>query len=631
MRTLIDFGPEWRLAFLATNGDHRSMNILVLNCGSSSVKIDLFDDQSGSHLRSADVERIGKSACLATLEMAGQIQTMALPDADHALAIEVVLPELLREVTVQAVGHRVVHGGRLFVAPTRIDTEVVAALRSLIPLAPLHNPANIAGIEVALRLLPEAEHVAVFDTAFHSTLPKRAFLYALPPALVEKHGIRRYGFHGPSHCWVARQAADYLGTDIRELRVITCHLGNGASVCAVEYGRSVETSMGMTPLEGLVMGTRAGDVDAGILINLMRSEGLTADDVDRLLNKQSGLAGLTGTRDMRDIEQLANDGDAAARLGIGIFAHRVRKYIGAYAAVMGGLEAIVFTAGIGENSALIRHRVAQRFGFLGARINEDANRDVKLNDDNPVADISDANSRVRLLVVRTDEARAISREAAKLAQQRDRVQREPAIPVAVSARHIHLTDAAVETLFGAGHKLTPAKMLSQPGQFACEEELTIVGPKRSIEGVRVLGPTRSKCQVEISRTDEFFLGVDAPVRNSGDVENSPGVTLIGSAGQLTLPQGLICARRHIHMTPVDAEVFGVQNGDVVSVAFDSDGRDLIFGDVSIRVSPKYKLEMHIDTDEANAAELPPLTTGDLVDTGNTVHLVERNVRWDPSQ
>ena len=287
---------------------------------------------------------------------------------------------------------------------------------------------------------------------------------------------------------MARQAADYLGTDIRELRLITCHLGNGASVCAVEYGRSVETSMGMTPLEGLVMGTRAGDVDAGILINLMRSEGLTADDVDRLLNKQSGLAGLTGTRDMRDIEQLANDGDAAARLGIGVFAHRVRKYIGAYAAVMGGLEAIVFTAGIGENSALIRHRVAQRFGFLGARINEDANRDVKLNDDNPVADISDGNSRVRLLVVRTDEARAISREAAKLAQQRDRVQREPAIPVAVSARHIHLTDAAVEALFGAGHKLTPAKMLSQPGQFACEEELTIVGPKRSIEGVRVLGP-----------------------------------------------------------------------------------------------------------------------------------------------
>ena len=430
---------------------------------------------------------------------------------------------------------------------------------------------------------------------------------------------------------MAGQAAAYLDTDIRELRVVTCHLGNGASVCAVEYGRSVETSMGMTPLEGLVMGTRAGDVDAGVLINLMRSEQLTVDEVDRLLNKESGLAGLAGTRDMRDIEERANAGDADARLAIGVFAHRVRKYIGAYAAVMGGLEAIVFTAGIGQNSALIRHRVAQRLGFLGARIDEDANRDVQLDDNNPVADISEANSRVRLLVVQTDEARAIAKETANIAHQRDRVQQALAIPVAVSARHIHLTDDAVEVLFGQGHKLTPAKSLSQPGQFACQEELTIVGPKRSLEGVRVLGPTRSKCQVEISRTDEFHLGVDAPVRNSGDIENSPGVTLLGPVGQLTLREGLICARRHIHMTPDDADAFGVENGDVVSVSFDTDGRDLVFGDVLIRVSPKYKLEMHIDTDEANAAELPPLTVGELVDTGETVHLVDRNTEWEPEK
>ena len=617
------------LALSAATRDHSSMNILVLNCGSSSIKFDLFDDDSGSRLRTAEVERIGRPECSAALESLGSREAIPLASADHVQAIEFVLPRLLSDVEVHAVGHRVVHGGTLFLEPTRIDSQVVDTLRSLVPLAPLHNPANIAGIEVSLELLSNATHVAVFDTAFHATLPKRAYHYALPRQLVERHGLRRYGFHGPSHRWVSAKAAAYLATDIQQLRLVTCHLGNGASVCAVEYGRSVETSMGMTPLEGLVMGTRAGDVDAGVLVNLIRSEGLTADDVDRMLNKSSGLAGITGTRDMRDIEIRANGGDEQARLGIGVFCHRVRKYIGAYAAVMGGLDAIVFTAGIGENSALIRHRVAQRLGFLGARINEDANRDVQLDEETPIADISEVNSRVRLLVIRTDEARAIARQTAHLAHQRDWVEREPGIPVAVSARHIHLTDAAVEALFGKGHSLTAAKPLSQPGQFACEEELTIVGPKRSIEGVRVLGPTRNKCQVEISRTDEFHLGVDAPIRNSGEIENSPGVTLIGPAGQLTLPEGLICARRHIHMTPSDAARFGVRDGDVVSVAFDTDGRDLVFGDVLIRVSPNYKLEMHIDTDEANAAELAKMTIGDLVNTGEAVHLVNRNTKWDP--
>ena len=608
------------------------MNILVINCGSSSVKIDLFEEVSGKRLRTARVERIGKAECMATLNVTGEDDSLSLAAADHAQAMDAVLPTLLEGVTVSAVGHRVVHGGQLFQAPTRVDAAMIDQLETLVPLAPLHNPANIAGIRAAIELLPKAMHVAVFDTAFHATLPKRALNYALPRELVDKYDVRRYGFHGPSHHWVASQAAAFLDTDIRDLRLVTCHLGNGASMCAVEYGRSVETSMGMTPLEGLVMGTRVGDVDAGVIINMMRDEQLSATEVNRLLNKESGLAGLTGTRgDMRDIEERANSGDADARLAIGVFAHRVRKYIGAYAAVMGGLEAIVFTAGIGENSALIRHRVAQRFGFLGARIDEDANRDVRLDEQTPVADISEANSRVRLLVVRTDEARAIARKTAHLARERDQVQRELSIPVAVSARHVHLTQQAVETLFGQGHELTPAKPLSQPGQFASEEELTIVGPKRRLEGVRVLGPTRSICQVEISRTDEFHLGVDAPVRNSGDIKNSPGITLIGPAGQLTLDEGLICARRHIHMTPADAESFGVQNGDVVAVAFDTDGRDLVFGDVLIRVSPKYKLEMHIDTDEANAAELPPLTVGELVDTGKTVHLVNRNTQWEPER
>jgi acetate kinase len=411
--------------------------------------------------------------------------------------------------------------------------------------------------------------------------------------------------------------------ELAQLRIITCHLGNGASVCAVEYGRSVETSMGMTPVEGLVMGTRCGDLDPGILIELIRSEGLNADDLDNLLNRQSGLAGLSGVgRDMRDIETGAAEGDDNCRMAIAVFTHRLRKYIGAYAAIMGGVDAIVFTAGIGENSATIRHRAAGRLSFLGAHLDEERNRKARVSRQAPVAEISAAHSRVRLLAVATDEAHSIAASTAQLLNQTG-LESELSIPVAISARHIHLTQEAVETLFGKGHTLTPYKPLSQPGQFASEERLTVVGPRSQIEKVRVLGPVRRKCQVEVSRTDEFKLGIDAPVRNSGDVDNSPGVTLIGPAGQLDLTQGLICARRHIHMTPEDAQRFGVNDRDVVEVAIDSAGRDLIFGDVLIRVKSSYALEMHIDTDEANAAEVRPGQQGVLAATASTALLRRR--------
>ena len=599
------------------------MNVLVLNCGSSSIKADVIVPQTGRRIRRAEAQRVGTALCTWSVDD-GEVSTIG--GADHARVIEKMLPVLLDGLAVEAVGHRVVHGGAEFTAPVRIDDAVVSILESLILLAPLHNSANVAGIVAARTALPKADHVAVFDTAFHATLPRRAKHYALPNAMVNKHGIRRYGFHGPSHAWVAQHAAAHLGDDIRDLRIVTCHLGNGASLCAVEYGRSVETSMGMTPLEGLVMGTRAGDIDAGIVLELMRKENLSVEDLDRLLNKESGLAGLTDSAgDMRDIEERAADGDDKARLAIAVFTHRIRKYIGAYAAAMGGVDAIVFTGGIGENSALVRHRVAQRLDFLGARIDEDKNRDASVSLENPVAEISFPSSRVRLFAIATDEARAIAADTVKLASQEDRVEDTLHISIAVSARHIHLTEEAIETLFGEDYELTPDKPLSQPGQYAAKERLTIVGPKRSIERVRVLGPARSKCQVEVSRTDEFHLGVDAPVRNSGDVENSPGVTLQGPKGKLTIKEGLICARRHIHMTPKDADDFGVKHGDVVSVAINSEGRDLTFGDVLIRVSRKYKLEMHLDTDEANAAELTPGTEGALVATAGSATLVRRQV------
>lgn len=605
------------------------MHVLVLNCGSSSIKAAVVDPVSGARAARLTVERVGQSGCTARYDddAAGPCDAK-----DHESALSATIPALVSRAAgakVTAVGHRVVHGGERFSQPVRIDAEVERAIADLAPLAPLHNPPNLAGVVAARRALPDVPHVAVFDTAFHATLPNRAKTYALDTALAAKHGVRRYGFHGTSHAFVAARAADFLGAKLRDLRLVTCHLGNGASTCAVEFGRSVETSMGMTPLEGLVMGTRSGDVDAGALLQIARAEKLDVDALDALLNKKSGLSGLSGVGgDLRDIEERAAAGDDRCRLAIHVFAHRVRKYIGAYAAVMGGVDAIVFTAGIGENSATVRQHVGRNLGFLGADLDDDLNRDARVDGARPVVRISTDRSRAHLLVVKTDEEHAIAQAAASIAAGRDRVKAEPtggprAIPVAISARHIHLTTESVALLFGAGHSLTRRSDLSQPGQFACEETLTVKGPKRSIEGVRVLGPVRRADQVEISRTDEFFLGLDAPVRDSGDTKGTPGITLVGPAGSLTIPEGVICARRHIHMAPADAEAYGVADGDVVDVALDTDGRDLVFGDVLIRVSPKFKLEMHVDTDEANAAELKPGAEGMLETTQGKARLLRK--------
>jgi acetate kinase len=615
------------------------MPVLVVNCGSTSLKGVIVDPTTGRRLAELKAERLGSDDATVRINR-GPSQSSA---PTHAAAIAASLPRLLERLpdgaVIESVGHRIVHGGLRFTAPTVIDDPTLVAIERLSPLAPLHTPANVAGIRAARELLPDVPHIAVFDTAFHRTMPARAETYALPQDLAGRNNLIRFGFHGTSHHFVARRAAEFLGRDLRELRLITCHLGGGCSLCAVENGRSVETSMGMTPLEGLVMGTRSGDLDPGAIIQLMRSEGMDADELDLLLNHRSGLSGLSGIgSDMRDIEREAEAGNEDCRLALQVFCHRIRKCIGAYAAVMGGVDAIVFTAGIGQNSAVVRHRVAQRLDFLGASLDESRNRVAKVDSENPVASIATVESRVSILVVATDEAWEIARqcEAIVRAGGTDGVaspddssglgaaedvtpafdspsEIDHTIPVAISARHVHLTQETVELLFGAGHQLRPLKSLSQPGQFAAQEEVTLVGPKRSIESVRVLGPTRQKDQVEISRTDEFYLGIDAPIRASGDVENSPGITLIGTDGRsVTLQQGVICAWRHIHMTPEDAAFFGVADRDVVEVEVGMAGlRSLTFGDVLIRVKPSYRLEMHIDTDEGNAAELNRHDVGEL--------------------
>ena len=499
------------------------MNILTLNAGSSSLKAALLNATTGEASLEMSADRLLDRPILnfsdgTTVELEGRG-----PERAMAVCLEA-LSDKLKDERIEGVAHRVVHGGEAFDRTVRITEDVEATIERLAPLAPLHNPVNLKGIRVAKQIFAGVDHFAVFDTAFHQSLPTRAKTYALPKDLTDKYGIRRYGFHGTSHKYVAATAATFLGAEPSDLRIISCHLGNGCSVAAIEFGRSVETSMGMTPLEGLVMGTRSGDIDPGILSYLEREAGMTAQELDDMLNRESGLLGLSGvSNDMRVILDRSTEGDKAAQLAVQVFTHRLRKYIGAYAAIMGGVDAIVFTGGIGENSAIIRHRVAQRLDYLGAVIYEDFNNTVSLSDTHPVAEFNMRHSRVKLLAVKTNEQLAMARDCARLIQKEDSVNTLPTIPVAISARHIHLRQETVDALFGKGHELTVRKWLSQPGQYAAEETVTVVGPRNTIERVRVLGPVRNVDQLEISRTDEFFLGIDAPVRESGKVGQYAGL------------------------------------------------------------------------------------------------------------
>ncbi len=594
--------------------------VLVFNCGSSSIKAALVD-ADGRHLVDLRIEGLGNGARLVVGTEARPVDV-----ADAAAGARLLLQELESRdalgAGLLAVGHRVANGGEHFTAPVIVDAEVEAAIEALIPLSPLHNPAALAGIRIARERLPALPQVAVFDTAFHATLPRRAREYALPRELSARLGLRRYGFHGTSHAFVAQVAADWLRTDLTRLRLVSCHLGSGASVCAVEFGRSIDTSMGLTPLEGLVMATRSGDLDPGIVLALLRS-GLAVDAVDHLLNHDAGLVGLSGTPDMREVERRAAGGDDASRLALALYAHRARKYIGAYAAVLGGLDAVIFTGGVGEHSALARHRIAQRLDFLGAVLDEDRNRDAVVSAASRVAEISMAHARCLLLVVATDEELAIAAAARRLLSGGHAVTATRSIPIAISARHVHLTAASVATLFGPGRTLTAAAPISQPGQFAAAETVTLVGPRGRLLHVRVVGPTRSADQVELARTDEFALGVDAPVRESGDLEHTPGIRIEGPAGAVTLRKGVISALRHIHMTPADAAEFGVADGDRVDVRVAAGERSLTFGEVLVRVRADFALEMHVDTDEGNAAGLMPGASGVLEPVAGDAVLLRR--------
>ena len=364
--------------------------VFVVNSGSSSIKWELLDAESGSVYSGGIVERIGEPGGGA---------------ADHDDGMRQILTELGDEHPA-VVGHRVVHGGAEFTAATIITDEVERRLGEISVLAPLHNPENLKGIRAARAAFADVPHVAVFDTAFHGTLPPEAYTYAIDADVAREHGIRRYGFHGTSYRFVAARAAELLGRELSELKLIVFHLGNGASVCAIDGGRSVDTSMGMTPLEGLVMGTRSGDIDPGALFHLGRA-GMTLPELDLLLNRQSGLLGMTGTGDMRDVQSAADAGDEKAQAALAVYYHRLRHYLGAYLVGLGGVDAIVFTAGVGENNAATRRETVKGLEGFGIELDAEANT----SPERDARDISTANSETRVLVIPTNEELQIARES----------------------------------------------------------------------------------------------------------------------------------------------------------------------------------------------------------------------------
>jgi acetate kinase len=395
------------------------MYILVINCGSSSIKFTLFKKQNFTAVINGIVERIGEPGTTIHFRkingkrLRWQIQLDRIPDAIDHIARQLRDPELggIDAQQITAIGHRVVHGGETMHKPRLVDDRVKQVIRSCFDLAPLHNPPNLNGIIACEMLFPWAQQVAVFDTAFHATLPPHAFLYALPYDFYQKKKIRKYGFHGTSHMYVSRMAAQKLGKPVASLCLITCHLGNGSSITAISQGISIDTSMGFTPLEGVPMGTRCGDIDPAVVFYLMRKEGMDVKQIEALLIRESGLRGLSGlgSSDMRDLEAAAKAGNHQAEIAIQVFAYRVKKYIGAYAFAMGGLDAVVFTAGIGENSAWVRQLICDGLEPMGIVLDRERNASVMENK----GEIHSAVSDVRLLIIPTDEESEIAHQTAQ--------------------------------------------------------------------------------------------------------------------------------------------------------------------------------------------------------------------------
>jgi acetate kinase len=508
--------------------------------------------------------------------------------------------------SITAIGHHLVSGGGVLPDSAVITKELLERLESCNANVKAFNAPGIAAVRQAMTVFPKARHIAVFDTSFHTSLPPYAFLYAIPFELYKEKEIRRLGFHGIAHQYSALKAAQYLNRPYNELEIAVCYLDTQASVCAVDHGRSVDVSAGFTPNEGLVSGRATGSVDPALVFYLSENAGFSAEEASVILREKSGLAGLSGiSPDIRDIEAHSQLGHHRALLAYKLYCYTIRKKIGEALAAMGGLDVLVFTGSIGYASAGVRSLACQGLSAMGIVLDEKRNR--TFLETNHVGLVSQSNSTVKVLVVKPDKTLMIARETLKALKVENaanllKKQEAIAVPIEVSAHHVHLTREHTEALFGKGAVLEAEHELSQPGQFASKQKVTLSGPKGIIERVRVLGPERSRTQVEIAMTEQFKLGIEPPVRESGDIEGSPGITIEGTAGTVTIDRGVICALRHIHMSQDEALRFGLHDKDVVRVRVSGD-RELIFGDVLIRVNPNFRLAMHIDTDEANASHI----------------------------
>ncbi len=392
------------------------MKILVLNSGSSSIKFQLFDAKTNNSLVSGIIEQIGEKISHAKIKFEGKELERSIPIANHKIGLEIMNSLLIESKIIKdlceldGIGHRVVHGGEEFSKPIIIDKNVIAQIEKLIPLAPLHNPANLEGIKSSIEHCPNVPQVAVFDTAFHASIPPHAYMYALPYETYEKDGVRRYGFHGTSHHFIAKEAAKYLGIALKDLNAITLHLGNGASMSAIKHGKSIDTSMGLTPLEGLIMGTRCGDIDPAIIFYLSRVEGLSIDELDNMLNKKSGLKGICGNNDMREVGEMAEKGDEKAKLALEMFNYRIKKYIGSYSAVLGRVDCLIFTGGIGENDIKVRENSCSDLENIGISL------DLKANNQRAkeILEINKIDSKVKVLVIPTNEELEIALQVKSL-------------------------------------------------------------------------------------------------------------------------------------------------------------------------------------------------------------------------
>jgi len=396
------------------------MIVLVLNAGSSSIKYQLFDVIKKQVLAKGLVDKIGMAdAALINNRIDGDEVKLEGEIIDHQAGIEYVLGVLISDKhgsigsleEIDAVGHRVVHGGESFHSSVLINEQIIRKIEELVPLAPLHNPPNLKGIYAVTELMPETPQVAVFDTAFHQTMPKSAYMYAIPYSLYKKYGLRRYGFHGTSHHYVSKRACEIIGVDYQTQKIITCHLGNGGSITAIKHGKSIDTSMGLTPVEGMIMGTRSGDLDLGVLTYIIDKEELNVQEANTLINKHSGILGISGvSSDMREVERASDDGNNRARLALEMYDYRITKYIGSYAAAMNGVDMIVFAGGIGENADRVREAICKNFGYLGLEFDSEKNKGLRSKE----AVISKPDSKVKVLVVPTNEELVIAEETVKV-------------------------------------------------------------------------------------------------------------------------------------------------------------------------------------------------------------------------